>query len=177
MTVSRAAFLRLFLWTIAGLAACAGAVAWVLPPATAVGPVAPVIPDPGTPPTLAIATAAAEEVVMANLFMATRTPPATRYQPPELIEESANGMMAPDPAMTGLVPDSAMSAGEVPRLLGTVVAPGGPRALLQLSLASGPQLYAVGDRDGGFTVLAIDPRVVVLRGPGGRRTLRLEPEE
>lgn len=177
MRPSRAAFLRLSLWAIAGAATLGGAVAWLVPPATDVSPLAPVWPDPGPPPALAVATAAAEEVVMANLFVATRTPPAARYQPVELTEESASGMVPPpaDP-LAGMAPDSAMLAGDVPRLLGTVVAPGGPRALLQLSLASGPRLYAVGDRDGGFTVLAIDPRVVVLRGPGGRRTLRLEPE-
>ena len=174
MIASRGAFLRLSLWAVAGVATLGGAVIWLVPPATDVTPLAPVLPDPGPLPTLAVATMAAEEVVMANVFTASRTPPATRYQP---AEEDASGMMAPAPdPLAATTPDSAMLAGDVPRLLGTVVAPGGPRALLQLSLASGPRLYAVGDRDGGFTVLAIDARVVVLRGPGGRRTLRLEPE-
>lgn len=78
--------------------------------------------------------------------------------------------MAPaDPAM----PDDE----GMPRLYGTVVGVDGARALLQLSSASGARLYAAGERDAGYTVVSVAPREVVLRGPGGRRTLRMAPEE
>ena len=39
------------------------------------------------------------------------------------------------------------------------------------------RLYAVGDRDGGYRVVSIAPRSVVLAGPRGRVTLRLDPQE
>jgi hypothetical protein len=65
-----------------------------------------------------------------------------------------------------------------PRLLGTVVSPDGPRALLQLNPAiPGSRLYAVGEEDAGYRIVSITPRVVVLRSAGGRVTLRLDPEE
>ena len=70
-----------------------------------------------------------------------------------------------------------MPSGE-PVLLGTVVGGRGTQALLQLDPLSGPaRLYAVGDRDGGYLVVSIAPRSVVLAGPRGRVTLRLDPQE
>lgn len=178
MTAASFRLVRRVLWGVATVATMGGVAAMLLPAASHVAPLPPTVPEVGEAPALLVATAAAEEVVLANIFAEGRTPPPTRYQPPDLTEESADGMMAAPPeAMPGMPPDSAALAGEVPRLFGTVVAPSGPRALLQLSLATGPRLYGAGDRDGGYTVLAIDPGVVVLRGPGGRRTLRLEPED
>ncbi len=168
--------LRLALWGVAAATAAGGALVWWLPASTSVPPLAPAaIEAPATAPP-AMPADAAEEIVLANLFAAGRTPPTTRYLPPELAMDSAGGMSAAS-EMPPMVPDSAMLAGDVPRLLGTVVAPTGPRALLHLSLTSGPRLYAVGDREGGYTVVSVAPREVVLRGPGGRRTLRLDPEE
>jgi hypothetical protein len=168
--------LRLASWGVAAVTAVAGVVVWWLPVSVSVPPLAPAaIEAPVTAPP-AVPTDAAEEMVLTNLFAAGRTPPATRYLPPELAMDTAGGM-ASAPDVPPMFPDSAMLAGDVPRLLGTVVAPGGPRALLHLSLASGPRLYAVGDREGGYTVVSVAPREVVLRGPGGRRTLRLDPEE
>lgn len=178
MTASRVRLLRLTFWGVATVATLGGIAAMLWPASARVAPLPPTVPEVGEAPALMVATAAAEEVVLANVFAEGRTPPPTRYQPPDLTEESADGMMAAPPdMMPGMSPDSAALAGEVPRLFGTVVSPTGPRALLQLSFATGPRLYGAGDRDGGYTVLAIDPGVVVLRGPGGRRTLRLEPED
>ena len=54
----------------------------------------------------------------------------------------------------------------------------GTLALLQLDpFAGAPRLYAVGDRDGAYRVIAIAPRSVILAGPRGRVTLRLDQEE
>lgn len=169
-------FLRLFLWGVAATAATGGAVASLLPPTVAVSPISPVVPVLSETAAVATTTSVAEEIVMANIFARSRAAPSNRYTPPELSTDSAAGAMMPSMDASG-IPDSATAAGDVPRLFGTMVGAIGPQALLQLSLASGPRLYFVGDRDGGFTVLAINPRAVVLRGPGGRRTLRLEPEE
>lgn len=116
--------------------------------------------------------ALAEDVVLANAFSPRRTPPTSRYSPPDAAMDSSGGTVAGAPEVEG-----AASPGE-PRLLGTVVGARGAQALLQLDpYAGAPRLYAVGDRDGGYRVISIAPRAVVLAGPRGRLTLRLDPEE
>ncbi len=169
---------RRALWVVAGLATIAGAALQVTPARSRVEPLAPSVPDTASPVVRpAIDGTAAEEIVLANVFSRTRRAPSTRYVPAEFTTDSASGgmnggeggMTAPAPLMT----DDA----DGPRLYGTVVGVDGARALLQLSSASGARLYAAGDRDAGYTVVSVAPREVVLRGPGGRRTLRLEPEE
>jgi hypothetical protein len=176
MMMPGGSFLRLFLWGVAATASVGGAVASFLPPSVSVSPVSPVVPILSEAGAMAATDNVAEEIVMANIFSPSRSAPSNRYTPPELSPETAPGTMMPPMDARG-IPDSALASGDVPQIFGTLVGALGHQALLQLSLASGPRLYAVGDRDGGFTVLAIDPRAVVLRGPGGRRTLRLEPEE
>ena len=76
---------------------------------------------------------------------------------------------------SGTVP----SGDGVPALFGTVVGENGVvMALLHLNPADpGPRLYAVGERDGGYRVVSIAPRVVILNGPQGRVSLRLPDEE
>ncbi len=72
------------------------------------------------------------------------------------------------------------SGGFAPVLIGTAVSerPGETRALLQLLESDPtPRLYGVGDRAGGFTVVSIDARAVVLNGPRGRVVLRLPENE
>jgi hypothetical protein len=165
-------------WTIALAAAAAGGVTWFLPVPADVAPAPPitfdtsgVVPSPGADPAIA------EDIAMANVFAASRTPPPTRFVPPEFSGDSATGAIAepmPEAAMAG----EYEPGDEVPRLYGTVVGPEGPKALLHLDPATTfPRLYTVGDADGGYRVVSIVPRAVVLRGPRGRVTLRLDPEE
>lgn len=178
--MTHAARTRLVLWAVAATATTLGALVMLLPVPGTVEAVAPSTPaTPPSPPARVDPGSAAEDIVLTNVFSASRTAPRTRYAPPELAAESAAGAVAPDSTsmMPGAMPDSALLAGDIPRLFGTVVAPGGTRALLQLDLASGPRLLGVGDREGGFTVVSIAPREVVLRGPGGRRVLRLTSPE
>ena len=111
-----------------------------------------------------------EDIILYNLFSPSRTAPSRRYT-----AQSVAG---------GGVPDENVSAppgsGFSPVLIGTAVSerPGETRALLQL-LANDPtpRLYAVGDRAGGYSVVSIDARAVVLNGPRGRVVLRLPENE
>ena len=113
-----------------------------------------------------------EDIILYNLFSPSRTAPSRRYS-------------AQSVSSTGAVPDenndsASPSSGFSPVLVGTAVSdqPGATRALLQL-LATDPtpRLYAVGDRAGGYSVVSIDARAVVLTGPRGRVVLRLPENE
>ena len=76
--------------------------------------------------------------------------------------------------------DPASMTGFTPELIGTAISerPGETKALLRLlSTDPTPRLYAVGDRAGGYSVVSIDPRSVVLAGPRGRVVLRLPEDE
>lgn len=175
-----ARWIRVSCWSMAVVALCVGALAWVWPVRTDVPAVAPATGATVTRMATAYNTLAAEEIVLANAFALSRTPPGMRYAPVDQVTDTAAGQAGdPDrmpamPMMPGI--DSLSVAGDVPRLYGTVVSPRGTTALLHLTDA-GPRLYAAGDRDGSFRVMSITPGVVVLRGPTGRVTLRLEPEE
>lgn len=167
--------LRPVLLVVAAIAALAGLAFLLLPPA--LGDVVPApIPSDGKPvlPSLAASDPTlAEDVVLANAFSPRRAPPTSRYTPPEAALDSSGGMLA-EP-MSG---DTATPPGTAPLLLGTVVGPRGRMALLQLDPLSGPsRLYAEGERDGGYRIVSIAPRTVVLAGPRGRLTLRLDPQE
>lgn len=109
-----------------------------------------------------------EDIILYNLFAPSRTAPSRRYAASSTVGE-------PDAA-----PSPSASGGFTPELIGTAVSekPGDTKALLRL-LASDPtpRLYAVGDRAGGFTVVSIDARAVVLSGPHGRIVLRLPENE
>lgn len=172
--------IRTSCWSVAVGALFLGAVAWVWPVRTNVPAVAPMTAAPLARLAVAQPASAAEEIVLANAFAVSRTPPGSRYAPVEQVTDTAAGLAAEPnrvpgmPTMPGL--DSLTLAGDVPRLYGTVVSPRGTTALLHLTDA-GPRLYAAGDRDGAYRVISIAPGVVVLRGPTGRVTLRLEPEE
>jgi hypothetical protein len=129
------------------------------------------------PPLDTISSVAAEEIVLANAFSMSRTPPSARYLPPESDEAMAGGAMMSAGSVEPPV-DDALLSGDVPRLYGTVVQSDGARALLRLDPdRESPQLYRVGDRGGPFRVVSITPRRVVLNGPQGRVTLTLDPEE
>lgn len=107
----------------------------------------------------------AEDIVLYNLFSPTRAAPDRR----------SAGVTGPDES--GLTGENIDASTEFsPELIGTAVSdkPGETRALLRLLPSDpGPRLYAVGDRAGGYHVVSIDPRSVVLNGPRGRVVLRL----
>jgi hypothetical protein len=114
----------------------------------------------------------AEEIVIANIFDATRTPPSSRYTPPEIADTVAGAL-----AEALMMDTTAVGAGG-PQLFGTLVGGDGARALLQFDVAdTAPRLYGVGERAHGYRVVSIAPREVVLSGPAGRVVLRLPPEE
>lgn len=169
--------LRLALLAAAAVAAAAGAILLVVP-ARAGGGVASPPPAPGEGAALPASgdPALAEEVILANVFSPHRAPPESRWTPPEAVRDSAAGdtdvPMPPDESM--VMEDET----GVPLLFGTLVGASGRQALLQLDPAQpGSRLYAVGEGDGGYRVISIAPRSVVLVGPGGRMTLRLDEEE
>ncbi len=175
-----ARLIRMSCWSIAAVALVMGALAWAWPVRTVVPAVAP--STGATLARMAVAhnTSVAEEIVLANAFATSRTPPGTRYAPVETVTDTAAGFAVEPSRLPGMPmmpgPDSLTLAGDVPRLYGTVVSPRGTSALLHLTDA-GPRLYIAGDRDGVYRVISIAPGEVVLRGPTGRVTLRLEPEE
>ena len=131
---------------------------------------APVTVSPAD--TRANADSLTEDIILYNLFSPSRTAPSRRYA----------GSNAEDQGSVADANEAAMSsaAGFSPILVGTAVSerPGETRALLQL-IASDPtpRLYAIGDRAGGYSVVSIDARSVVLTGPRGRVVLRLPENE
>ncbi|MCC6316761.1 MAG: hypothetical protein IT361_03635 [Gemmatimonadaceae bacterium] len=169
MTI-RPSLLRRASWLLSALGVIVAAVVWWMPPNVSAAPLAPAaaVDSPVAP--VAIDPAIAEEIAVANLFAASRTPPAKRYSPADAQASSADGMVEPTTIVEAAPADG-------PRLLGTVVGPAGPMALLQLEPGGTARLYAAGEADAGYRIISIAPRVVVLRGPGGRTTLRLDPEE
>lgn len=169
---------RRLAWGTALLSVALGGVLWVLPPSVHVAPAPPlVLAGMARQPAPAADPAIAEDIVLSNVFARSRSAPTSRFTPPELAGDSANGATGEVPMMPPEGSPVMAAAGEVPRLFGTVVGPAGTRALLQLDPSiPDPRLYDVGDGDGGYRVIAIAPRTVVLRGPGGRVTLRLDDE-
>ena len=111
-----------------------------------------------------------EDIILYNLFAPSRTAPSRRY--------TAGNAAAPDAGAD--VNAQAMTSSFMPELIGTMIAekPADSRALLRL-LASdpSPRLYAVGDKAGGYTVVSIDARSVVVSGSRGRVVLRLPEHE
>lgn len=122
-------------------------------------------------PARARADSITEDIILYNLFSPSRTAPSRRYS-----AQSVAGGEAPGENDESMAPSSGFS----PVLVGTAVSerPGETRALLQL-LATDPtpRLYGVGDRAGGYSVVSIDARAVVLNGPRGRVVLRLPENE
>lgn len=177
--------LRLALLATAALFAMLGVTLLVVPPS--VGheaiPVAVVDDQPNAPTFAPGDPALSEDIVLANVFSVRRAPPASRYTPPDASSDSAGGVVSEAMAGMGSGPGNGpgfyadAEAGR-PVLFGTLVGVNGAQALLQLDTSRpGARLYAVGDRDGGYRVLSIAPRVVVLAGPRGRLTLRMDLEE
>jgi hypothetical protein len=178
MTVHR---LRLTLNVAAAALGIAGAVLLVAPAASNVAsePLT-FVPsgDRSVRPLDAKADSLTEEIVLANIFSPSRTAPLKRVMPPELTGDSANGMIPDTAAVSSGDTPPAATDGGIPALYGTIVGPAGTQALLQLDAASpGPRLYGVGDKAGGYRIVAIAPREVTLAGPKGRVVLRMKQQE
>jgi hypothetical protein len=179
MTVHR---LRLSLNVVAAALGIAGAALLLAPPASGVAP-EPLafVPsgDRAMRPVDAKADSLTEEIVLANIFSPSRTAPLKRVMPPELAGDSANGMISDTTAVSGGdTPPGPATDGSVPSLYGTIVGPSGTQALLQLDAAApSPRLYNVGDKAGGYRIIAIAPREVTLAGPRGRVVLRMKQQE
>lgn len=100
-------------------------------------------------------------IVRANVFSRDRSPPTTRYVPPELAE-----LVAPvrTPARTA----------PVLRLYGVAVGPTGAVALIDADPAiPGAEVYRPGDTVAGARLVTIADTAVVLEGPAGRTILTL----
>jgi hypothetical protein len=172
--VARLRIVRRVLWAVAAGGALAGMVALVLPPGTGDGAAPAVLPpDASVALPAGPAPTTLEDVVIANVFSARRAPPASRYLPPGSGGDSAGGL-----AGDSAGPADAEAPAGGPVLFGTLVTAAGARALLQLdSSVPGGHLYGVGEGVAGYRVVSITPRAVVLSGPHGRVTLRLDREE
>ena len=116
-----------------------------------------------------------EDIILHNLFSPARSAPSRRYSATASGQDQDPAGMSP-----GRNSDQASMAGFTPELIGTAVSerPGDTKALLRLlSTDPTPRLYTVGDRAGGYSVVSIDPRSVVLAGPRGRVVLRVPEDE
>ncbi len=123
-------------------------------PATAPGAVAP-----------PVRAASGASWLDGNPFSVSRRAPARRW----LANDTSS--VEPESGIAAATP-------EVPRLFGTLVAPGGNSALLRLDAAqSMARLYMEGERGGAYTVRRILDDRVILDGPSGRIELRLRRGE
>ncbi|MEO6445671.1 MAG: hypothetical protein ABIZ91_01900 [Gemmatimonadaceae bacterium] len=167
---------RVLLSVLTLLFVSAGAMWLVLPPRLGGG----IEPPPATrgfePPARADVDATlSENIVLANIFSARREPPTARFVPPDDVSSMAAMPANEDSGETGDPPGVDLS---MPVLFGTVIGAGGAQALLQLDGARpGARLFSEGEGEGGYRVLSIGPRVVVLAGPRGRVTLRMDHED
>ena len=121
-----------------------------------------------TPRTLTANSDAADAVIAGNIFNATRTAPPRRYNPTEPDESVI--VAPPEPEQI-----EANDEESVPHLFGVVIGPAGATALLRLD-ATIPeaQIYREGDAAGGYRIVKINERSVILDGPTGRFELRLK---
>jgi len=151
------------LWASAATLGGLAALLWVVPPwigAPAQPPADIVLPaPPDDPSTHAVALLSYEEIARANVFAPERTPPRTRYTPPGARSQSAP--MAGDATTL--------------RLYGLAAGSGGAVALIDADpRIPGAEIYRVGDRVGPYRLESIADTFVVLAGPAGGRTLRLQ---
>jgi hypothetical protein len=141
-------------------------VAFVIPPGS-IEPREPLEPAnvPGVTPSPsedAAALLSYQEIVGSNIFAADRSPPATRYVPPELAAQPTA------PVRTQAAPPRL-------RLYGVATGPSGAVALIDADLSiPGAEIYRLGDSVRDFTLEEIADTYVVLRGPSGSLTLPLE---
>ena len=152
-----------YLWGAAAGLGLIGGLLWVFPPPGR-PPDQPApdvtLPEPPVDPSEhAGALLAYEEIARANVFTADRSPPASRYTP------------------GGAPAAAARPASTTPslRLYGLAVGPDGAVALIDADpTIPGAEIYRVGDQVGLYRLLSIADTFVVLAGPAGERTLRLQ---
>lgn len=152
-----------YLWTAAGTAAGLGALLWVLPPwiGASQQPAAEIsLPAPPADPSAhAAALLSYEEIARANVFGPERAPPRNRYAPP--------GSRSAQTPTAGGEPSF--------RLYGLAAGAGGAVALIDADpRVPGAEIYRLGDRVGPYRLESIADTFVVLAGPAGSRTLRLQ---
>jgi hypothetical protein len=100
-------------------------------------------------------------IVGGSIFSVTRSPPRTRYNPPDLAPTREPQRRAPRPAASS------------PRLFGTV---SGTAALIDANpTVPGAEIYQVGELVAGKRIIAVTESTVVLEGSAGRTVLRLQP--
>lgn len=161
--------LHALIWGLTGIVVLAALVLWLRPvsPRNSALPIEPSMAS--VPVSDTTWRADAEDIAVYNIFSPARTPPAKRFV---LANDSASASTEP-----GAPPqDSVMAPGD-PKLFGTVIRDSESLALLLLDAQQGALLYRVGDRAAGYRVISIDRRSVVLVGPRGRVTLRLDEED
>lgn len=154
------------LLTVSALAVAAGVglrvvpiIVDVEPTASAAVPESPPVPSAREQ---AEALLSYQQIVEANIFSRNRTPPATRYIPPELMRDEG------PPVRTGSAPTPR------PRLFGVAVGPMGAVALIDADpTIPGAEVYRPGDAVGNARLAAIEETAVILEGPSGRIRLRL----
>jgi hypothetical protein len=162
---------------LSALSLLAAATAWWLPASPTVRPVPSGVPD-SVVATVVAPTARTDEaigtVIAQNIFSATRSAPASRWSAPGLDLSPTPEPPVMDTLAAALPSGDSTLTDVVPALYGTMVGESPRRALLRLDPTDpAPRLFAVGDRQGGWRVVAIDARRVVLAGRSGTRTLRL----
>jgi hypothetical protein len=103
-----------------------------------------------------------QEIVGSNMFAADRSPPVSRYVPPELARQQTPRVVN-QPAAPRL------------RLYGVATGPTGAVALIDAEPSiPGAEIYRPGDSVRGYTLEEIADSYVMLVGPTGSLTLPLE---
>ena len=141
----------------------------------------PVIPRVSIPPALESGSLArgaagptnssvdANAIVAFNMFSASRAAPTARYTPP------GAGGMASDASDASMQSEPAAPSAPPPRVYGTMTGPNGATALIEGdSAGSSSRLYREGDRVGAWRIVKILPSSVVVTGPAGRVSLKVE---
>lgn len=138
------------------------------PPATQPSPVSSESLRTGK---VAATIADAGVIVNENIFSSTRAAPRVRYTPPGAGDTDAFPAAAPaDEAMVIEAP--------LPQVFGTMTGPGGATALIQPdSAGASGRLYREGDKVGEFFIIRITSGSVMVRGPGGRHELKVQPKD
>lgn len=153
------------LYALAGLLALSGLALRFAPARVPSVPAPPItVEEPAAEPSgseQAEALLSYQAIVRANVLSRNRTPPATRYVPPELAEE-----VAPVRTPTATAPPL--------RLYGVAVGPTGAVALIDADPSvPGAEVYRPGDSVGDARLISIADTAVVLEGPAGRTVLTL----
>ncbi len=153
------------LYALAGVLALSGLVLRFAPASVPPVPAPPLtVNEPAAEPSgseRAEALLSYQGIVRANVFSRDRTPPPTRYVPPELAEA-----VAPPRAPT--------RTGPALRLYGVAVGPTGAVALIDADPAiPGAEVYRPGDTVGDARLVSIADTAVVLEGRAGRIVLTL----